>query len=88
MCSGLCHFFLRRWVRCKPDTGEVTDTDLLSSTKALMATVKKNLLACSPAMRDAVANRIEALARTRELRGSRMTARRHSETRVHAPLLM
>ena len=38
-----------------------------------MDTVMGNLLACSPAMRVAVANRIEALARTREWRGSRVT---------------
>jgi hypothetical protein len=49
------------------------DTDFLSNTRALMDTVMGNLAACSPAMRVALANRIEALARTRgELRGSRV----------------
>ena len=45
-----------------------------------MDTVKENLPACSPAMRIAVANRIEALACTRgELRGSRVAVVCHIE---------
>ena len=89
MYSARCAISVCRYVCDASLTREVTDTDLLSNAKALMTTVKGSLPACSPAMRDAVASRIEALARTRELRGSRVTARRQSETtRVHAPLLL